>query len=197
MGLDRKVYDIDGWMADTELEWLYRTASRVPVGSLIVEIGAWMGRSSAAIFLGSGKDKTVVSIDTWKGSPDEPHELASKYDIFTLFAYNLSNLGIDVQEYRPGAGAGHYYLTGDSIELAAQFADQSIAWLFYDGSHSMTGENLDAWVPKMKPDGLLAGHDYFCFYESIQQEIHKRFYIHQIHHSIWVKYMGNSPPSWL
>jgi len=39
----------------------------------------------------------------------------------------------------------------------------------------------------MKDDGLLTGHDYFCFYEHIQQEIHKRFYIREIHHSIWVR----------
>jgi hypothetical protein len=197
MQFDANILEIEGWMTPGELEWLYQTAERLPADGLIVEIGAWMGRSSAALFLGADSKKRVVSIDNWEGSPDEPHGIAQDLDIYTLFAYNMRRLGLEVKSYEPDVPNGSYYLTGDSLEVLDIFTDASVDWLFYDGRHSTTGENIDAWLPKLKPNGLLTGHDYFCFYEDIQQEIHKRFYIHELHESIWVRYMGLEKPDWL
>jgi len=182
------IMNIDGWMAKPELIWLYNTAKKVPAGGLIVEIGAWMGRSSAAIYLGACGKNPVITIDTWKGSPDEPHEIAKTTDIFATYRKNIESIGIPLVEFESFPLENKcYYLVGDSLEVVKRFVDKSVAWLFYDGRHTTTGENIDAWLPKMKDDGLLTGHDYFCFYEHIQQEIHKRFYIREIHHSIWVR----------
>lgn len=188
-------------MTPEELKWLYETARKVPAGELIVEIGAWRGRSSVAIYLGAGEKNPVVSVDTWKGSPDEPeHEVAKTEDIFSDYLSNVELIGVKPRKFESfgSMGKGVYYLVGDSLEVVNDFPDKSICWLFYDGRHTKTGENLDAWIAKMKPDGLLTGHDYFCFFEHIQQEIHQRFYIHQLHQSIWVKYMEHAkPPRWL
>jgi len=200
--MDKRILDIDGWMAEIELEWLNYTAARVPINGLIVEIGAWKGRSSSAIYTGGSLTKTIVSIDTWMGSPDEsPHDIAKTQDIFHIYMQNMSILGIEPRDYlsspfyenRPGV----FFIKGDSVESSKHFEDKSIDWLFIDGWHSQLSKDLDAYMPKMKPNGLLTGHDYFCFYNEIQQEIHKRFYIHQIVHSIWIKSMDNyKTPEW-
>jgi hypothetical protein len=196
--MDERILQIEGWMEEVELRWLYEVASKVPAGELLVEIGAWQGRSSAAIFTGARGKSRAVTIDTWQGSPDEPHEIAKTVDMCAMFLRNMRDLGILIEPFQSYKGLrnGNYYLTGDSLSVVDDFPDESICWMFYDGRHTMTGENLDAWMPKMKPDAILSGHDYFCFYDYIQQEIHKRFYIHQIIHSIWVRYLGLEPPSW-
>jgi len=198
--MNPKILEIDGWMDETELIWLFQAAERVPENGLIVEIGAWKGRSTAALCTGAendkrGRKKAVVSIDTWKGENFSAEE-AREADIFSLYKANLASVGIDVKPYERGA-MGAQYITGDSVEIAKLFDDKSIYVLFVDGDHFKCGEDIDAFLPKMKPDGVLAGHDYFCYYETIQQEIHKRFYIHQVIYSIWVRYMdGGKFPEW-
>ena len=201
--MDKRIYDIPGWMGNQELAWLHRTASKVPPGELVVEIGAWRGRSSAAIYTGLQDGVTGISVDTWKGSPDEPaHAVAATEDIHASWVANMEALGIeirgDVRDFNTPIGAGGvYYLKGNSLDVASLFPDESILWLFEDGWHSHCGENLDAWMPKLKPDGIYSGHDYFSFYSDIQQEIHKRFHIHSVVGTIWIRFTGgDNRPDW-
>lgn len=199
--MDQRILEIEGWMHPTELEWLYLVAQRVPENALIVEIGAWMGRGSSAMYTGAGLNKRVVSVDTWKGSPDEPHDIAKTTDIFEIYKKNVGQFGIIPQDYSQGdKGNGIYYLKGDSVEMSQYFPDNSIDWVFIDGWHSGCARDIDTYIPKMKENSLISGHDFFCFYDSIQAEIRKRFNINQIIHSIWVRYWRTeskeAPPTW-
>lgn len=196
--MNPQILEIDGWMAPEELTWLYETARKVPQDGLIVEIGAWKGRSSAALYEGAENEKAIVSIDTWKGQDDLPdHQIAQKIDMWGVYIRNMKQLGLIVYPIQRGFENDNrsWFFISDSVAAAAEFPDQSIDWLFIDGDHRKTGADIDAFLPKMKPDSLITGHDYFCFYETIQQELHKRFYIHELHHSIWVRYVGDKP-SW-
>jgi uncharacterized Rossmann fold enzyme len=49
-----------------------------------------------------------------------------------------------------------------SVEAAEKFADESLDFVFLDADHSYEGcaEDIRAWRPKLKPDGILCGHDY-------------------------------------
>lgn len=51
----------------------------------------------------------------------------------------------------------------DSVEAAATFADQSLDFVYIDGDHSLKGcrRDLEAWWPKVRPGGVIAGHDYY------------------------------------
>lgn len=191
------IMQIDGWMDEIELNWLFNTARQVPDGGLIIEIGAWKGRSSATLYEGAGVHKAVVSIDTWMGQDDLPNHVAevAKHDIFSLYMQNMEGLGFTPQPYQVGR-MGQQYLISDSVEAAKHFPDGSIHVCFIDGDHRKCGADIDAWLPKIIPDGIICGHDYFCFFETVQVEIHKRFYIHQLHHSIWVRYVGPQKPAW-
>jgi len=196
--MNSKILSIDGWMDEIELQWLYDTVQKIPKGGIFIEIGAWKGRSSGALYEGAGSNKAVISIDTWKGQPDlvdGAHKEAVTSDLFAVYLENMRALGFDPKPYHRGA-LGPQYIISDSIQAAALFDDGSVHIVFIDGDHLITGQDIDAYLPKVRTDGLLTGHDYFCFYEEIQQEIHKRFYIHQLIHSIWVRHVGLHKPGW-
>jgi hypothetical protein len=196
--MDPRILDIDGWMADQELEWLHATASKLPPDAIAVELGAWYGKSSAALFTGAGPECTVVSVDTWLGTETEPaHDIAKTVDICAGFKANMANLGIELlpfQQERKGA----QFIRMDSVEASKHFADASVSLLFLDDDHRTPGLSLDAWLPKMMSPSIVCGHDYFCFYEYIQPQVHDRLaHIHEIHHSIWVRYWpGDEAPEW-
>lgn len=49
-----------------------------------------------------------------------------------------------------------------SVEAAANVPDQSLDFVYLDGNHrrSFVIEDLTIWAPKVRPGGLIAGHDY-------------------------------------
>lgn len=49
-----------------------------------------------------------------------------------------------------------------SVDAAKDFEDESIDFIYVDGNHSLLNvvQDLCAWMPKVRPQGLIAGHDY-------------------------------------
>ena len=49
-----------------------------------------------------------------------------------------------------------------SVEAAETFPQKSLDWVFLDGDHSYEAVKADiqAWTPKVRPGGLICGHDY-------------------------------------
>lgn len=54
------------------------------------------------------------------------------------------------------------FVKGWSDECAKQFDDESFELVFIDADHSEEWvlRDIAAWLPKVRPDGILAGHDY-------------------------------------
>jgi predicted O-methyltransferase YrrM len=54
------------------------------------------------------------------------------------------------------------FIQGRSDESAGEVEDASLDLVFIDADHSEEAvlRDLEAWVPKVKPGGLIAGHDY-------------------------------------
>lgn len=52
-------------------------------------------------------------------------------------------------------------LRGDSIEMAQHVEDESLDFVFIDADHRYEGVYRDivAWAPKVKPRGVICGHD--------------------------------------
>lgn len=50
----------------------------------------------------------------------------------------------------------------DSLTAAATIEDASLDFVFVDADHSYEGAlaDIQAWAPKVKPGGMLSGHDY-------------------------------------
>lgn len=127
---------------------------RFPSGSKFVEIGSWKGKSSAFMCVeiaNSGKQIDFCCIDTFEGSVEHQNnpELPYLYDIFK------SNM-------KPLEG---YYrdMKMPSMEAVQKFENESLDFVFIDGSHEYEDIKNDIifWLPKVKRGGILAGHDYY------------------------------------
>jgi len=151
--------EIHGWF---DYEDLYREiAQQIPDGGKFVEIGCWLGRSIAAMSSFCSELQTPNSVlpalhvvDTFCGEPaNEEHRLhlsAHGGNVEKAFRANMAALGVDVQIH-----------SKPSVEAAKDFSDESIDAVFIDGDHSFEAVKQDimAWLPKVKPGGILCGHD--------------------------------------
>lgn len=125
-----------------------------PSGSKFVEVGSWKGKSSAYMAVeiaNSEKEIEFFCIDTWEGGPDHQgmEELSQLYETF------LNNMK-PVENY-------YSHLKTTSLEAVEKFEDNSLDFVFIDASHEYEDvkNDINAWLPKVKPGGILAGHDYY------------------------------------
>ena len=146
---------IEGWFSEDEGRWYARFARELR-GGVFVEVGSWKGRSTS--FIGricNANGTRLVCVDHWSGSRDilaqRYHDALAVEDVEATFRANMRALGIDVE-----------VVAASSIVAAARFESGSVDRVFLDASHdpdSVT-EDLVAWSERLKPDGVLAGHDY-------------------------------------
>jgi len=146
---------IPGWMDGHIMKRLQELGKDKQV---IVNVGAWKGRSCAAL---AQECKGVVwAIDHWRGSPDEleiNHQQAAEdplsvYWEFCQYMAHFSLLGTKVIP-----------ITGDSPDVARRlFKAYSIDLAFLDGAHDFKSVWLDlvAWTGRVKQGGVLCGDDY-------------------------------------
>src|SRR5262249_8670219 len=95
--------------------------------------------------------RSLTLIDTWvakaDGSPYGSHQQESKKSACQMLAQRDKRVKL---------------LQSDSKQAAQEWQESSLDWVYVDGDHSfrVTGPNLEAWWPKLKPGGLMAGHAY-------------------------------------
>jgi len=148
--------DIHGWF---DYESFYRDlAGKLPDGSTFVEVGCWLGRSVAAFAnfaQEAGKTFDLHAVDTFDGAPASGEQAAILAahggDISGAFKRNMERLGVSLTLHH-----------GDSSAAAAGFENETVGAAFIDASHAEADVLRDilAWWPKIKPGGILAGHDY-------------------------------------
>lgn len=158
---------IQGWFRfENVYDYLVNS---IPAGGTFVECGAWMGKSSAYLCdIANPKNINVYIVDTWKGSINELdtfHKLAKTEDIFKIFTENM-----ECRNYTP--------IVADSLEACKQFEDGSLDVVFIDMDHSYesVSKDIDAWLPKVKVGGILAGDDYDRAWpgviEAVDEKLH-------------------------
>ncbi|XXX77637.1 class I SAM-dependent methyltransferase [Sorangium sp. So ce134] len=150
-----RVDPIQGWFSEDD-GLAYRALVRAIRGGAMVEVGCWKGLSTAYIGrLAARNGVALHCVDAWEGSSDQYGEryraLLAAEDVPGAFRANMEALGI-----RP------HVLRMPSTDAAARFADASLDLVFLDGSHDRAAvlADLEAWWPKLRPGGVLAGHDH-------------------------------------
>ena len=143
--------DIDGWFEYTKTyDYLVST---IPENGIFVECGAWLGRSSSYLCsIANQRNINIYIVDSWKGSPTRltsTHKLATETDIFEIFKSNLE-------------GANYTAIRELSVNACKNFEDNSCDVVFIDMEHTYEAvkEDIEVWLPKVKKDGIIAGHDY-------------------------------------
>ena len=152
--------DIDGWF-NHEAAYDY-LISQMPEGGTFVELGAWLGKSSAYL-CDKATDKQITIIDTWKGSPNElttTHKLATEVDIYDLFLENMGERKYNV-------------IKATSKAASKKFANESLDVVFIDLTHTYEAvkEDIKLWLPKVKKGGFIAGDDYHQHWQGVIQAV--------------------------
>ena len=169
-------YETDSWRPELEgfsrdvLPFYHRIAQILPMGARMVEVGTALGRS--AIYMAErlvrkgDRDARIYCVDTWGDfAPDW-------WDRF------LRSLLKNATSEERGL---IYPLRIEAIVRGARlFVDWSLDFVFIDGSHKYPDVLLDieSWAPKVKPGGMLAGHDFD--HEGVERAV-REYHDHGAH----------------
>jgi len=163
LGIRRQWYEIDGWFNWRSAQ--EEAVNRFPDGSRFVEVGVYLGRSLcslAEVVERSGKQITVIGVDTCRGSGPEGsrgkdfHADAVQEGGGT-FAGTLHKNVLDC-----GFADKIQLIISDSVAAAGLFADASLDWVHLDARHDYASvkADIEAWRQKIKAGGWLSGDDY-------------------------------------
>ena len=144
--------------------YLYQTiVKNSPPNAWFVEVGSYKGRSAAYMaveIINSGKNIFFDCIDIWDNSKftdallnktEEQKKEVIEEDIYKIFLRNIMLVRRMILPIR-----------GQSDEIAKYYADKTLDFVFIDASHQYEDvlRDIKAWYPKVKTNGIIAGHDY-------------------------------------
>jgi hypothetical protein len=151
---------IEGWFSADDMKFYDIAYDQLPDDSHIVEVGSWKGRSSShmAVMIANGKKRVKFDcVDTWKGSIE--HQLGSYFEdadvlVDSLYDKFVKNMMPVKNYYTP--------VKATSLDAALLYRNHSLDMVFIDAAHDYDNvlADITAWLPKVKPGGIISGHDY-------------------------------------
>lgn len=170
-----RALQIEGLTKQAELELLQALALSMPAGALVVEVGSFRGRSTVAIAAGLEHihGSRLVAVDTFAGDPGW-ESVVDVTEARRLFDQNTAHIPfLEV-------------LQNGSVPAASAFEAGSVDWVFIDALHDYESvrDDIRAWAPKMKPGGLISGHDYGR--EGVTDAVLAAFSDVTVEHSVWM-----------
>jgi predicted O-methyltransferase YrrM len=153
--MDHFASTVEGYFDDWDFDFYRYAVQQAPNKAHFVEVGSWKGRSTAFMaveIINSGKDIQFDAVDTFIGSEEQQddNDVVNK----TLFQTFQSNMSPVRGYYNP--------VVAESTAAAKLYNDNSIDFVFIDASHDYDSvvADIKAWLPKVKPGGMISGHDY-------------------------------------
>ncbi len=121
------------------------------------ELGVSIGRFTM-FMCATIQDLQMISVDTWCARPDNNTPGQQKYVGWTHEA-NEERFRVLTKKFFPDRVE---IIKGDTADSAVFVKDGSLDFVFVDADHSVAGcaRDIDAWLPKIRKGGLIAGHDY-------------------------------------
>jgi predicted O-methyltransferase YrrM len=185
--IDHYYQSLEGWfnMEEQYLELLNAT----PEGGTFVELGCYKGKSTSFIGVEIHKQKRDINffaIDSFQGATNSTDENEVKaYDgiseIEEAYTKNVLPIGNKIKT-----------IVSLSHEASQYFDDKSVDVIFIDAGHSREAvmKDIEAWLPKMKPNGIMAGHDYTAW-EGVNQAVTEVFGApHKVENDCWFIYIN-------
>lgn len=111
----------------------------------MVEVGSFGGVSTEVFASRAGE---VYAVDEWTNCYGDTSNIQKAQARFDLLLYRTNNVK---------------KLRSNSVLAADMFNDGSLDLVYIDAAHdfdSVCGD-IRVWLPKIKPDGVICGHDYF------------------------------------
>lgn len=149
--------NIPGWMPERRLKILEQLAMEVPEGGRILEVGAFLGRSTYCLAASSKPSVRVVAVDTWDGhgiGRVYDHKLYSAEDVKKTLD-NFLRYTSDVSDKIEPRIVKHKHRVLDLPE-------KSFDLIFIDAEHTNQRVRGDLlfYGSKLKPGGMIIGDDY-------------------------------------
>jgi predicted O-methyltransferase YrrM len=178
---------LEGWF-NMEAEYL-ELLDATPEGGTFVELGCYKGKSTSFIGVEIHKRKRDINffaIDSFQGATNstDANEVKAYEGISEIedaYTYNVSLIGNKIKT-----------IVSLSHEASQYFEDESVDCLFIDAGHSKEAvmKDIDCWLPKMKPNGIMAGHDYTAW-EGVNQAVTEVFGTpHKVENDCWFIYLS-------
>jgi hypothetical protein len=119
-----------------------------------VEVGVWRG-DFAYPFMDRWRGKQLILVDPWRRLPDEEYDDVRNRDFDPK---DLERVVDKFREFQPHVRV----LRGTSIE-AARAVHGPLDFVYIDANHRYihVKQDIELWWPKVRPGGILAGHDLF------------------------------------
>jgi len=159
----------------------------------IVEVGTWLGQSAAYLaveLINNGNSHNVIfdCVDTWEGSSEHLNE-----DGLLEFDWNVPSVeGLPILKEKCLMTTDELYnkflsniepvrhivnpIKMKSVDAAKLYEDSSLDLVFIDAGHSFDDvvADIKAWLPKVRPYGFIAGHDYE-WDDEVKRAVHSIF----------------------
>ena len=161
--------NIQGWFSFPS--FYSNLVSEAKDGYHFVEVGTWKGCSAAYMaveIINSKKQIKFDCVDTWSGSeetidPQSVHHeplLLEKDGLYNLFINNIEPVKHVIKPIRKA-----------SLEALDLYENGSLDCVFIDAAHDYENvcKDIQGWLPKIKPGGILSGHDWDC--KDVQQAL--------------------------
>lgn len=133
-------------------------ASAMPAGGTFVELGVWRGRSMCYLY------EKLLAKHGLEGMPRMVGvDLFMNHEKFGLWENEISMYDAVRHGLETACHERPPELYVENSALAARhFAPKSVDAVWVDAAHDERSvcADLAAWLPKVKPGGILAGHDY-------------------------------------
>ena len=170
MELAKRVRHVEGWLSDVEGYLLYRLARDGEGQGAIIEIGSWMGLSTAWLAAGSkaaGRER-IHAIDVFDGGPmlKDFDVIKNEGTTYHRFTENLEGLGL-FDHVEP--------IVAESSDAARRWTQGAIRLLFIDGDHRYPSvkSDFDLWSPHVAVGGFVVLDDATETYPGVVQLFHE------------------------
>src|ERR1700756_2143001 len=140
-----------GWFEARDAEFYNEIYNRLPEEARTAEIGTYRARSLCSIAQGLKRRGTiqVLAIDNYEPMEEDPDP--NRYE-----AVCAALKRFEIERYVR-------LIPKDSLEAATHIPDGTLDFVFLDGNHEYANvkREIETYLPKLKPGGLMGGHDYY------------------------------------
>ena len=123
----------------------------------MVEIGSYQGESTEIFAQQFGQSK-ILAVDPFLNDYDDGDGYS--------YLFPMSEIEKRFDE-RTKPYANITKVKKMSLDFAREVKDQSLDFVYIDACHEYDAvkQDIQAWLPKVKPGGMIAGHDYLTWAE--------------------------------